>query len=59
MRKRPMTPFATTRTFRDVRYPVAIGGKADDICSLRDFPLMTDAVEKGFVSIVVSLDPAF
>jgi len=24
-----MTPFGTTRTFRDVRYPVAIGGKAD------------------------------
>jgi hypothetical protein len=26
---------------RDVRYPVAIGGKADDICSLRDFPVLT------------------
>jgi hypothetical protein len=31
----------TKRTFRDVRYPVAIGGKADDICSLRDFPVLT------------------
>ena len=26
--------WGTKRTFRNVRYPVAIGGKADNICSM-------------------------
>jgi hypothetical protein len=28
-----MSGIGPTRTFRNVRYPVAIGGKADNICS--------------------------
>ena len=31
----PLTAaFGASQTLRDVRYPVAIGGKADDICSM-------------------------
>jgi hypothetical protein len=32
---------------RTVEFCNTIGGKADDICSLRDLPVLTDAVEKG------------
>ena len=31
----------TKRHIRDVRSPVAIGGKADEICSIRDLPVLT------------------
>jgi hypothetical protein len=36
-----MSPIGTNRTFRHIRYSVANGGKADNICSQRVFPLLT------------------
>jgi hypothetical protein len=36
-----MSAVGTTRTFRNVRYSVAMGWKADIIGSLRAFPLLT------------------
>ena len=36
-----MSAPGTKRTFQDVCYLVAIGGKADIFCSLRAFPLLT------------------
>ena len=36
-----MSAIGTTRTFRNVRYLVAVGCKADMKCSVRAFPLLT------------------
>jgi hypothetical protein len=38
--------YGTKLPIRNVRSPVANGGKADNICSLRDLPVLTDSVEK-------------
>jgi hypothetical protein len=34
----------TKLPIQNVRSPVANGGKADNICSLRDLPVLTDPV---------------
>ena len=39
----------TKLPIQNVRSPVANGGKADNICSLRDLPVLTDSVEKVLV----------
>jgi hypothetical protein len=36
-----MTGFGTKLPIQNVRSPVANGGKADNICSLRDLPILT------------------
>jgi len=41
----------TKLPIQNVRSPVANGGKADNICSLRDLPVLTDSVEKGLALI--------
>jgi hypothetical protein len=38
--------FGTKLPIQNVRSPVANGGKADNICSLRDLPVLTDTVDK-------------
>ena len=38
--------FGTKLPIQNVRSPVANGGKADNICSLQDLPVLTDTVDK-------------
>jgi hypothetical protein len=46
----------TERTSRHVRSSVAIGGKADILCSVRAFPLLTDTVENSTHKKAVELE---
>ena len=43
-RKGLMSGSGTTRTWRDVRLESAFGGKAENICSPRAFPVLTQPV---------------
>lgn len=54
-----MSEIGTKLPIQNVRSPVANGGKADNICSLRDLPVLTDAVEKVGVFDLATVETTY
>ena len=53
---RPLSEIGTKLPIQNVRSPVANGGKADNICSLRDLPVLTHIGHFALLSFCVAIE---